>query len=97
MSIWVVTADASRARFFEAQAGGGPLQELQDLVHPGSRLHEHDLVSDSPGAGRGRSQGGGVGLSLANWMIGQGSMAPDGATWWLIPVAIGHSASPRWS
>lgn len=66
MSIWVVTADASRARFFEAQAARGPLQELQDLVHPGSRLHEHDLVSDSPGAGRSRAQGGGVGHSVGH-------------------------------
>ena len=66
MSIWVVAADASRARFFQTQSSRGPLEELQDLVHPGSRLAEHELVSDRPGAGRGRPQGGGVGHSVGH-------------------------------
>ena len=32
--------------------------------------------------------------SLANWMIGQGSMSPQGLMWWLMPVAAGHRAWP---
>ena len=34
-------------------------------------------------------------FSVANWMIGQGSMSPRGLMWWVIPVAIGQSAWPR--
>jgi len=53
MSVWVVAADASRARFFQAEVPGGPLEEISDLVHPASRAREQGLVSDSPGRGRG--------------------------------------------
>ncbi len=31
-------------------------------------------------------------LSVANWMIGHGSMSPHGLMWWLMPVAAGQSA-----
>jgi protein required for attachment to host cells len=56
---WVVVAESSRARIFEASGQGAELQELSDLVHPASRLKGQALMSDSPGRafdskGRGR-------------------------------------------
>jgi protein required for attachment to host cells len=59
MTVWVLAADASRARFFKADSRLGPLEEVTDLVHPESRLREQGLVSDSPGQGRGRPVAGG--------------------------------------
>jgi protein required for attachment to host cells len=46
---WVVVADRSRARIFSVATPRGPLQELEDLVHPEARAHERDLTSDRPG------------------------------------------------
>lgn len=51
MNIWVVCADARRARIFTAQAADAPLQELEDLVHPEARLPDMGLSSDKPGRG----------------------------------------------
>lgn len=48
MSIWVVCADSARARIFSATRAG-VLTEFEDLVHPESRNHNRDLVSDRPG------------------------------------------------
>ncbi len=58
-STWVVVADSTRARIFKADNSVGPLNELETLVHPESRLHERELISDAPGrafdrAGQGR-------------------------------------------
>ncbi len=64
MATWVVAADASRARVFVAEKRTGPLVEMQDLVHPESRLKEQELVSDSPG--RGRMPRGGRGHSMGH-------------------------------
>jgi len=52
MSILVLVADGSRARFLSAEDGGSPLTETGDFVHPESRLREQDLVSDGTGSGR---------------------------------------------
>ncbi|MGB5833188.1 MAG: host attachment protein [Thiohalocapsa sp.] len=49
MTIWVVAADNSRARFFSAAKARSPLQETRDLVDPRARLHEGDLVTDRGG------------------------------------------------
>lgn len=46
---WVVVANSSRARIFKAEKRGGPLSEIEDMVHPESRLKEQDLVSDAHG------------------------------------------------
>ena len=46
---WVVVADRSRARLFSVATPKGPLEELEDLVHPEARSHERDLTSDRPG------------------------------------------------
>jgi len=57
-SIWVVVADASRARFFSAEVPADPLQETQTLTHPASRLHEGDLVAERQGRDRNGASGG---------------------------------------
>jgi protein required for attachment to host cells len=46
---WVLVADSSRARIFEADAPSAALREIETLAHPESRLHEQDLTSDLPG------------------------------------------------
>lgn len=47
--VWVMVADASRARLFRAGTPHGPLIELEDAVHPASRLQDHELLSDRAG------------------------------------------------
>ena len=51
MSLLVLVADGSRARFLYAEDGGSTLTETEDLVHPASRLRQQQLVSDGPGSG----------------------------------------------
>ena len=46
---WVVVAEGSRARFFRFFAPGKPMKELEDLLNPDGRAHEHDLISDHEG------------------------------------------------
>lgn len=57
MNVWVVAADSSRARLFQATSRTGPISELEDLVHPASKLKEQGLVTDR--AGRDVAPGGG--------------------------------------
>ena len=45
----VVAADSVRARLFRAVSPDAPLEEVDDLVNPQSRMHEGDLVEDSAG------------------------------------------------
>lgn len=45
----VVAADSARARVFRAGTPDAPLEEVEALVNPEARLHEHDLVEDSAG------------------------------------------------
>jgi protein required for attachment to host cells len=52
MSIWVLAADNSRARFFSTEKSRSPLQETRDLVDPQARLHDGDLVTDRDGRDR---------------------------------------------
>ena len=66
MAIWVLAAAAARARIFETVTPSAPLVELEDLVHPASRLREQELVSDSSGLGRHRPAGGGTGHSVGH-------------------------------
>ncbi len=47
--IWVLVADSSRARLFEAAGAMAALEERTDLVMPSARLQEQELVSDRPG------------------------------------------------
>ncbi|MDY6956093.1 MAG: host attachment protein [Pseudomonadota bacterium] len=48
-TVWILVADAARARFYQAQGARGPLLELEDAVHPASRLPGHELLADRPG------------------------------------------------
>jgi len=48
--LWILVAESSRAKIYSAKSRMGPLSEIEDLVHPEGRLHEGDLVSDSPGS-----------------------------------------------
>lgn len=45
----VVAADSARARLFRAGTPDAPLEEVDALVNPEARLHEHDIVEDSAG------------------------------------------------
>ena len=49
MSIWVVVADASKARVFSAESRNGVLQETGDYLHAESRMKGRDLETDSQG------------------------------------------------
>lgn len=46
---WVVVADSSRARFFEAQGNLELLVELEDLLSPAGRMNDADLTHDAKG------------------------------------------------
>lgn len=46
---WVLAADSAKARIFRRNKRYSPLEEIQTLVHPESRLQRQDLVSDRPG------------------------------------------------
>ena len=46
---WVLVADSSRARVFEAATAGGEIKEIDTFVHTESRLREQDLTQDLPG------------------------------------------------
>jgi protein required for attachment to host cells len=52
MTIWVLAADNSRARFFCAEKPRSPLEEVLDLVDPQARLHEGELLTDRDGRDR---------------------------------------------
>lgn len=45
---WIVVADSSKARIFNAPVGG-KLEELETLTHPESRLPEQEMSRDRPG------------------------------------------------
>ena len=47
--VWVVVADASRARLFRVETPRGPLVELEDAVHSAARLQDQELLSDRAG------------------------------------------------
>lgn len=49
--IWAIVAESSRARIYELEGPSSSIKELEDLVHPESRLHEQNLTSDLPGRG----------------------------------------------
>lgn len=53
---WVLVAERSRAKLYTINGRLAPITEIEALVHPESRMHEGDLVSDSAG-----SDGGSVG------------------------------------
>jgi len=52
---WIVSANASRARFFAQAHAADPLDEVIDMVNEGSRLRSRDLQTDSPVGARAAS------------------------------------------
>ncbi len=49
MTTWLLVADSSRGRIFQAESPTGDLNEITTLAHPEGRLHEQQLTSDLPG------------------------------------------------
>jgi len=47
--LWIVVANASRARIMERRQVGEPLLQREDRVHPASRQHARELTSEGPG------------------------------------------------
>lgn len=58
-SAWILVADSSRARIFEAENSVAELIEIETLAHPAGRLHEQELDSDLPGKDMGNQGAGG--------------------------------------
>lgn len=54
MTTCVLVADASRARIFEAPLPKDGLTEIEELVHPASKMHPQDMASDEPGVSHDR-------------------------------------------
>ena len=47
--IWVVTANASRARIWTAEKPAAPLRPVREMDAPEARMHERELTTDLPG------------------------------------------------
>lgn len=47
--VWIVVANASRARIMERRHAGEPLLQREDRVHPASRQHPREGQADLPG------------------------------------------------
>lgn len=47
--IWIVAADASRARIFELDGAGKKIHEIEDFAHPQGRAATRELRSDAQG------------------------------------------------
>jgi protein required for attachment to host cells len=48
-TIWIVTANAGRARYFAQEQPGGTLQEVEDQVNAAARLRTADTETDDLG------------------------------------------------
>lgn len=48
-TVWILVADAARARLYRANGPHGTLVELDNAVHPASRLPGRDILADRPG------------------------------------------------
>ncbi|WP_295798165.1 host attachment protein [uncultured Microbulbifer sp.] len=46
---WVLVANHTQARLFEAENRAGALREIETMVYPEGRMKRQELVSDSPG------------------------------------------------
>jgi protein required for attachment to host cells len=49
MAVWVVVADAGRARYFQTESLKGELTEVMDKANPLARISQTGLASDEPG------------------------------------------------
>ncbi len=50
---WVLVAESSRAKIYSTSGGSDSLEEIVDLSHSESRLHEQELTADLPGSNAG--------------------------------------------
>ncbi len=57
MPTWILVADAAKARIFQHNGPKDPAEEVETLVHPEARMHNGDLISDSPGSQANSSSG----------------------------------------
>jgi protein required for attachment to host cells len=48
-STWIIVADNSRARIFTTESSSSPLQEMEDLTHTESRMHDREITQDLSG------------------------------------------------
>lgn len=48
-AVWIVSANAGRARIFSQDKPTGPLQEIKDMANPAARLRTADTESDKIG------------------------------------------------
>lgn len=62
---WIVVAESSRARIFEATSRLEPLREIEDFVHMDAKLHMLNLKTDKPG------------LAFARFGYGKHAKAPE--------------------
>lgn len=46
---WVLVANHTHARVFEAKNSAGSLKEIESFVYPEGRMKDHELTSDGPG------------------------------------------------
>ncbi|WP_105103101.1 host attachment protein [Microbulbifer pacificus] len=46
---WVLVANHTHARVFEAEKRAGSLHEIESLVYPEGRMKGRDLITDAPG------------------------------------------------
>ncbi|HVK53962.1 MAG TPA: host attachment protein [Burkholderiales bacterium] len=46
---WILTADSSRARIFEALESMGAIREMQDLINPVGKSSNRELTTDAQG------------------------------------------------
>src|SRR5262245_8827049 len=46
---WILVSDASRARLFQKVSGVEVWRLVEELAHPESRAHTHDVVTDRSG------------------------------------------------
>lgn len=46
---WIVLADGARARIFAVDQDEKAMAEIKEILHPESRSHERDLITDGPG------------------------------------------------
>jgi len=52
LNTWVLVADSSCAKIFKSD-GRNILQEVSDLVHYQSKIHQQDMTTDLPGSNTG--------------------------------------------
>src|SRR2546428_9325667 len=54
---WILTADGSRARIFEALGSDSKFREVDDFANPQGRLNNRELRTDASGRYSGKGQG----------------------------------------